>query len=230
MAASWQSIRRHRRAILIAFLLVFAIVTVWTVCQKTVYRSQGLLEIARENPSIVTAQDLFTVDSVSDAYLETQYKILKTDTLAERVIEELGLDHVKEFNPPKSSWWKMTGQTKSRLSGPGLRAGGKDPVAHQNTLSLFQSRLEISPVKRSRLIEISFESEDPVLAARVVNTLSADYIAQNMRTRSEAARKASEWLSRRLADVKVKLGESESALHEYASRNNLLFRDKRRKQ
>ena len=78
-------------------------------------------------------------------------------------------------------------------------------------------------MRRSRLVQISFESQDPKVAAQVVNALADNYIQENLESRWQAAQKASEWLSQQLESFKAKLGKSEDDLQGYAQKNGLLF-------
>jgi capsular exopolysaccharide synthesis family protein len=78
-------------------------------------------------------------------------------------------------------------------------------------------------VKRSRLVEISFESTDPALAARVVNSLASNYIEENLEARWQASEKASDWLSQQLMRMKAKLEKSEDELQKYSRETGLLF-------
>jgi succinoglycan biosynthesis transport protein ExoP len=222
---SWGILRKRRWSILIVFLVVFALTMIWTLRQKTVYRANALLEIEKENSGISTVQDLFAVDTVSDAYLETEYKILKSDSLAERVIDQLRLDQVAEFRPGKPgwSWRKMKAPLGPPTSASDSSAIHSDPAAYESTLEQFQDRLDVSPMRRSRLVAISFDSQDPALAARVVNALASDYIEQNLEAHWDAAQKASAWLSRQLTDLKTKLEQSEGELQKYSTDNGLLF-------
>ncbi|HEY8715306.1 MAG TPA: polysaccharide biosynthesis tyrosine autokinase, partial [Candidatus Acidoferrum sp.] len=84
-------------------------------------------------------------------------------------------------------------------------------------------RLTVEPVKRSRLIEVTFESNDPQIAAQVVNTLTSVYIDANLEARWEAAQKASDWLAQQLDAMKGKLEKSEDQLQKYGRQNGLLF-------
>src|SRR5258708_7751314 len=104
LLAYWKVIRKRRWTVLTAFTILFGVVLVETLKQKPIYRAKALLEIDKENPSLVTPQELFQLDEVSDAYLETEYKMLGSQDLAERVITQLGLDQVAEFRPPKRFW------------------------------------------------------------------------------------------------------------------------------
>src|ERR1700752_294348 len=202
LAACWWAIRKRRWLILTTFFVVLTPVAIWVIWQKPIYRAHTLLEIQKESRDILTAQDLFAPDAVSDAYLETQYKILENDSLVGQVIDQLGLDYVPEFTP--SSW-------RSR------------PAAKERVLARVRDQLQVSPIRRSRLVEISFDSQDPQLAARVVNTLASDYIEGADEARLEASQKASQSLSRQLADVKTRLEESQTALPTFARENDLVF-------
>src|SRR3984893_4165157 len=104
LLAYWKVIRKRRWTVLTAFTALFVVVLVGTFRQQPVYRAKALLEIEKENPSLVTPQELFQLDEVSDSYLETEYKVLSSDDLAERVIAQLGLEQTAEFHPQKGSW------------------------------------------------------------------------------------------------------------------------------
>src|SRR5258705_12636989 len=99
-------LRKRLQAVLIVFFILFSVVLIATLKQKPVYRAQVLLEIQKENPDIPTIQELYELDSVSDAYLRSQYTILGRESLARRVIEHLGLDALGEFNSPKCWPWR----------------------------------------------------------------------------------------------------------------------------
>src|ERR1700686_4220503 len=102
--AWWKVIRKRRWTVLTAFSVLFVTVLAGSIKEKPVYRAKALIEIDKENPSVINPRELFQLDEVSDAYLETQYKVLASDDLAERVIHQLGLDRQAEFLPSARSW------------------------------------------------------------------------------------------------------------------------------
>jgi len=213
----WRVIRKRRWTVILAFSILFGVVLIGTLKQKPLYRAKALLEIEKENPNLVTPQELFQLDEVSDAYLETEYKVLSSDDLAERVINQLGLDQVAEFRPRNRAWpWRAKKMPEGDVT-------GSDPSVSENVLARFQDKLSVKPNRRSRTVEISFESEDPNLAAQVVNTLSSNYVDKNLEARWNATQKASEWLSQQMLDLKAKLEKSEDELQQYAAQNGLLF-------
>ena len=218
-------LRKRLPTILIVFFILFTVVLIATLKQRSVYRAQVLLEIQKENPDIPTIKELYELEEVSDAYLRTQYSILASESLARRVIDQLDLQTLSEFNSP--SWWHVWPLTRKRSAVQTFAVSRvpevRDRGLSQQVLERFQSRLLIDPVNRTRLVAIRFDSHDPELAARVVNTLAADYVDQSLEARWEATQKASDWLSQQLVGVKAKLESSEDELQSYARRNGLVF-------
>jgi succinoglycan biosynthesis transport protein ExoP len=218
----WWAIRKRRGTILTAAFIVFAIGLFATLKQKPVYKARALIEIQKENPDMPTLQELFQVENISDTYLETQYRILKSENLARRVIAQLRLEQVPEFGMPVGT---TSDSQPQETPPPQSVARGATRVREINSevLKKFQERLDVEPLKRSRLVEVTFESHDPKLAAQVVNALASAYIDQNLDARWEASQKASEWLSQQLLDMKAHLEKSEDELQKYARENGLLF-------
>src|SRR6266699_844165 len=107
-------LRKRLPTILVVFLILFTAILIATLKQKPVYRAQVLLEIQKENPDIPTIKELYELDAVSDAYLRTQYSILASESLARRVIDQLQLESLPEFNSPK--WWQFWQRKKKSLA------------------------------------------------------------------------------------------------------------------
>src|SRR4029077_14267948 len=98
-----------------------------------------------------------------------------------------------------------------------------DLSVRETVLTRFRDRLDIRPIRRSRAVELRFDSQDPELAARAVNAVAENYIQKNLEARWDATQKASEWLSQQLQDLKAKLERSEDDLQKYAAENGLLY-------
>ncbi|MBZ5661872.1 MAG: polysaccharide biosynthesis tyrosine autokinase [Acidobacteriia bacterium] len=223
LVACWRVIRKRRWTVLLAFSVLFGIVFVGTFRQKPVYRAKVLIEIDKENPGLVTAQEAFQLDEVTDTYLETQYKVLNSDDLAERVIAQLGLDQEAEFRPIPQGWfWTGIRNGIRSVSGSGNRPAGPGTALQEAVLDHFQQGLDVKPIRRSRAVEIDFDSLDPELSANVVNAMASNYMQKNLEARYDATQKASDWLSLQLADLKSKLEKSEDAMQQYAAGNGLL--------
>src|SRR6267378_1026355 len=219
-----RTLRKRLPTLLIVFSILFSISLIATLKQKPVYRAQVLLEIQKENPDIPTIQELYELDSVSDAYLRSQYAILGSESLARSVINQLGLDTLGEFNAPE--WWSWSWRKKANARASQVLATGParaDREVYQRVLERFEDRLKIVPINRSRLVTIQFDSRDAGLAAHVANSLAENYVEQNLGARWTATQKAADWLSQQLLGVKARLEKAEEHLQNYARRNDLVF-------
>lgn len=222
LLAWWRVIRKRRWTVLGAFAVLFSTVLVGSIFETPVYRAKALFEIDKENPSVANPQEMFLLDEVSDAYLETQYKVLASDDLAERVIHQLALDQQHEFLPRVHAWpWRTN--SVPLPTPPKPTAAASDLSIRETVLTRFQNHLDIRPIRRSRVVELRFDSVDPELAARAVNAVADNYIQKNLEARWDATQKASDWLSTQLQDLKAKLEKSEDDLQKYATDNGLLY-------
>jgi succinoglycan biosynthesis transport protein ExoP len=220
----WRVIQKRYATVLVVLLVVCMIGLFATFRGKPVYEARALIEIQKENPDVPTLQELFQIEGVSDAYIETQNRILKSENLARRVITQLGLEKLPEFTRRSGSWQIA----REKPAPEPVRAefgisSAADKTVPEEVLKNFEERLTVEPVKRSRLIEVTFESNDPNTAAQVVNTLTSAYIDANLEARWQAAQKASDWLSQQLLGMKAKLEKSEDELQKYGRGNGLLF-------
>lgn len=220
LVVSWRVMRKRRWTVILVIAGVFAAVTLWTLKQKPMYEAKGMLEIEPESPNIVSVQELFQIENTDEDYLGTQYKILQSDSLAREVIGELHLDQREEFNSHERA---------GRLASLFERRAKNDEVFptdarhEERVLQEFESRLTVEPIQRSRLVRVTFDSQDPQLAEEVVNAIARCYGQDELRMHWEAAQKASVWLGGQLDEVKLKLEKSENQLQEYATANGLLY-------
>jgi capsular exopolysaccharide synthesis family protein len=143
-----------------------------------------------------------------DNYIETQSKILTSETLALQTIRNGGLTARPEFSSPSGP---------SEAVAIGSLANQKRPPE----LGEFLGSLSVKRVPSSRLMDVSFESTDPQLAARIVNAHINTYIEQNFRSKYESTTQASTWLADQLGELKIKVQKSEDARIAYERQNQI---------
>jgi capsular exopolysaccharide synthesis family protein len=97
-----------------------------------------------------------------------------------------------------------------------------EPIERQLAVNRFMKRVSVTPIKNTKLVRISFESDDPVLAARIANKIADTYILSYMDSRMEMSEKATSWLASRLTDLKIKLEDSQNALLNYKEAEGLV--------
>ena len=203
-------LRKHQWLILSFMLVVVTIVAIATFRMQPVYVATARIEIDRENGNILPFQGADSYDYMVDSenYIETQAKILTSETLALQTIRNSGLGSRPEFSGP-------TGPSEAVASGS---------LANQTQppeLAGFLGSLSVRRVPNSRLMDVSFESTDPQLAARIVNAHIATYVEQNYRSKYESTTQASDWLADQLNDFKSKVQKSEDARIAYERQNQI---------
>src|SRR5712691_11140666 len=203
-------LRKHQWLILSFMLAVVTIVAIATFRMQPVYVATARVEIDRENANILPFQGSDSYDYMMDLenYIETQSKILTSETLALQTIRNTGLSARPEFSSPNGP---------SEAMASGSLANQKRPPE----LGEFLGSLSVKRVPNSRLMDVSFESTDSQLAARIVNAHIASYIEQNFRSKYEATTQASTWLADQLSELKIKVQKSEDARIAYERQNQI---------
>jgi capsular exopolysaccharide synthesis family protein len=227
----WRVISRRRWTIISVFLVTVIMVTLWTFTTRPVFTSTATLRIEKDQPRIVKFEEVIKEDSQQD-YYQTQYKLLQSRSLANRVIGLLQLDQHPDFQQPEAErGWLAQGEARLRewlvkwipVPPPPAPEATEDVALASPLTSAFLGRLAIEPVRSSRLVKISFDSHHPDLAARVPNALSDAFIAQQLDQKVEATRYATQFLAKQLDETRGKLGESEEKLSGFLKANDILF-------
>ena len=203
-------LRKHLWLILSFMLAVVTITTIASFRMQPIYVATTRIEIDRENANILPFQGTDSFDYMMDLdnYIETQSKILTSETLALHTIRDSGLWAPPEFSPPNGP---------SEALASGSLANQKPPPE----LGEFLGSLSARRVPSTRLMDVSFESTDPQLAARTVNAHIASYIDQNFRSKYEATTRASTWLTDQLTELKIKVQRAEDARIAYERQNQI---------
>jgi len=204
-------ILRKQQWLILSFLLaVVTIVSIATFRMRPVYESKARIEIDRENANILPFQGVDSYDYMVDLdnYIETQGKILTSETLALQTIRNGGLAAYPEF---------ASSDGYSEAISSGSFANQKRPPE----LAAFLGSLSVKRVPNSRLMDVTFESTDPQLAARVVNAHIENYIEQNFRSKYDATAQASAWLTDQLNELKIKVQKAEDARITYERQNQI---------
>jgi polysaccharide biosynthesis transport protein len=221
----WHVIVKRGWVVLTCLLIVFTTVAIGTFKEKPVYAGRILIEINPAEPQVLSFQQIAQAGPAWDlqSYRETQYKILKSRSLAERVVRDLRLYQYPEFYQGHSYFGLVTKDPEKIPSASDPNPPDPNSDAYRNSVGNFMSSVGVNPIERSNLVEVSFFSQNKALAARVANQLGEDYIDQNLQVKWNESLKASEWLSGRLVELKSKLKASEDALQAYAAKNSILF-------
>ena len=209
---------KSKWVVITTVLLFVSVVTISTLRTTPIYEAVGSIAINKMDPVTFNLKDSSSsVDYYDPADLDTEVRILKSDLLALQVIRQLNLDRQPE---------EVKSKTSSSLE---LTADGLQPDSAKTSAALsdFKNNLQVSLVPNTRIIEIRYRSADKNLAARVVNTLAATYVEQNFKTRFESTMQASDWLSKQLVDLQIKVETSQEKLVKYQKEHEILGIDEK---
>jgi polysaccharide biosynthesis transport protein len=203
----------RRRAIIYVSLSAFFLLAILALSVSTRrYRSMGEIEVQKESTSALGIQT-DSADTPSDALevnmiIQTQAQILQSDSLALRVIEDLHLEQTEDYRPKWSPVGWLFGLLGPRgvADSPGATLESS-PHRRMRVLKIFHRRLTVKPVAGTRLIDVSYLSPDPQLAASVVNHLLQGLIEKGYQARYDATMQASSWLSGQLGELRAKTQE-----------------------
>jgi len=226
------TIVKHWKAAVAMTVLVIAAMMYQTFTTVPLYRAQARVQIDEEQ---TTAQTDFKepsfVYSDPEPYYQTQYKILQGRDLALRAARRLKLDSVPEFNgrgaqPPLVT--RLIGAAKAKImapfvgSAPVPGAPSTSPGNDNEQADALLGRVQVVPVRGSRLVDVYFVAADPAFAARAANVFVDDYVNQNLEFRLQNTDKTLQWLTEEVAKQQNVVQSSERMLAEYRENQNAL--------
>lgn len=235
LRAIWWTLVKRKWTIILVFLVTVIGTLTATFLMTPIYRATTMLQIDRESPKMVNFEDMESASEgrMSDQYFyQTQYELLKSRTLAERVIDHLHLENQKPFKnqddvrgqDDSPGWWTglfaLAKNENEAVPGEDKVKTARD--ARNGLVQQFLSRLTVSPVRNSKLVQLHFDTPDPDLAARIANAIAELFIQISLERRFDAASHATNFLQQRLAQVKAKLEDGEWELVAYAGKEGII--------
>src|ERR1035438_131832 len=215
----WRILRRRKGTVILAAFFGILIGVLVTLPQTPVYQARASLEIQDINKNFMNSKDMSPVnDTGSYAALtdiQTQIKILQSETLIERTVQKLRAVKPADL---KSDTGRIVAWRKA-LNLPGPTVADEK----ESSLRAAANNLKVRAAGQTRVIELMFDSTNPKLAADFLNTLTNDYIDQNIEVRWQMSQRPADWLGRQLDEMRIKLERSEDALQAYARQAGLLF-------
>ncbi len=193
-----------------------------TYTDTPIFRATATIQIDRDVAKIVKVDAPDAAADVGDVmrFYQTQYDLLKSRSLAQRVATNLDLANAPTFLHPKSrSPWA---QLKAKFFPTPEVQDGDIERRKAVAAAIVQGGITINPLINSRLVRISYDSPDPAWAANIANGVADSYISANLDRRYGASAYARAFLKERLEELKIKLEESEKALVAYAEKEKIL--------
>ena len=228
LRAYWHILVKRRGLIACAVAGVVAVALLMTLMTQPLYRASALMQVEKEGPPIVATQGAMPYyDGWDPEFLNTQYELLRSRALAERVANELNLDAqtLEGLNDPGWTGRVMALLRPAQKSKPAPEAPASSESAEallNQATGVIQGGLSVAPIKESRLVRLDFDSPDPAFSVRVVNAVAEGFIASTLERRMGTTSYAKTYLEDQLKQTKLKLEDSERKLVEFAQKENLV--------
>lgn len=193
-----------------------------------IYRATATVLIESNENNIVSIEGVYGMNTRAKEYYLTQFEILKSNELAELLVDRLDLTSNPEFDPRQQQPFDWRDRLPSQLAIMRTWFPREEDTAltdaalHAQVMAKVTKAIIIEPVNNTQLVKIHFETHDPALAARAANEMAEVYIENNMEARLKATQKAAGWLTGRLKELNSKLKESEERLQEYREKETLV--------
>jgi polysaccharide biosynthesis transport protein len=191
------------------FLSIFLVAAIYTFLRTPIYRTAATLQITQDNPgSQVNVDDKLSKLTTGSDSLEkfqlTQYKILQSWSLGQRVLQALNLQDHPAFKP-----------IRERNQGKSQKEIEEAMVDH------LLRRLEVTPVRNSFLVEVSFQSPDKAMAQEVVNAIADQYMYLSIDRRNESFALVRKWLDKQLQEMAGKVQEAQKKLYKFGQQTDI---------
>ncbi len=247
----WRAVIKHRWLIVGITLLVTTLTAIHMARKPDIYEAKARVQVDLENnPALGSGSKdgpIYINTGVPDpSYFSSQLQILTSSSLLQQVVNTLHLESDVAFlSPQKASAWQnllnMFG-LGGKVTGPKGQDGEGEPspisiapatpksnLAEAKRLApyvgILRGGVEINRVKDTRHIDIRFKHLDPQVAFKIVNTLADVFVRSNMVTKTAASESASDFLQKRIAELKQQIRDDERRLADYARNHNIISLD-----
>jgi capsular exopolysaccharide synthesis family protein len=225
-----------RKRFLISVTLLLSFLSALVIFQLIPrYTATTQLIVGIKSAKVVNIEEVLSGGlNNTDAAVIGEMEVIKSRELAKQVIIKLGLEQNKEFNPalrkpgffsqfslsnliPQS--WK---ESLGLVTIDNRSDEEKEDARLTGLIDAFLKKLTITQIKRSQVINVAYESEDPKLSAKIANEIADKYIIGQLQAKFDATKKATDWLNDQLGELKQKVEISEHAVAEYRKKHELL--------
>jgi polysaccharide biosynthesis transport protein len=235
-----RKVRRHQWMLISIVVITTTLAAMVMLKMKNTYTATTILEIGKENSTIIKSAELTLENEDSDQAMMTNLKtklvMFKSHELLEDVVATLRLDQDEKFieqmrrNRGLQIFGKKSEEDELAEGGEDsgtmpATGGGPRTAEERKRLSPFVEELEkslnIEQVRETRALKVAFTHTDPKTAAAVSDAVAQSFIQRNYQGKTERFTNAQAWLDRSTAELKAKVERSEQALANYTRENGI---------
>ncbi len=208
----WKIIRKRMWTVVAFFIITVTVVTIFTLRQKKIYEASASIIIEVDAPQVLgNVREVYNLGPGSywsnKEYFETQYKVITSRSVAQKVVQLLRLENNKDF------------LGISHLPEEKQASILQEPIDY---VEMVRNALSVEPVKDSRMVRIKARHHDPKWAMRLANATVTAYISHNQHTRRKITEDAAGWLKDQSHALKIKMEKAEDKLHQFKEEQKIL--------
>jgi polysaccharide biosynthesis transport protein len=212
---------KHRWLILSIVAAAVVLGAVTTLMKTPLYTSHIRLQIDRASDKIVQGGNITPETNDDDLFMQTQYEVLQSETMAARVASALKLGDDPTFLRPRD--FSIIGFFENLFSSASTPAQESKKADLQDAAAgVVAANRIVQPVLGSRLVDIGYSDPDPGRAQRIAAAYGDAFIASNLDKRFEANSYAKVFLEDQLQQLKLRVEESQKALLNYGQKEEIV--------
>jgi succinoglycan biosynthesis transport protein ExoP len=232
----WKVIVRRKWILIISAGAIVLLTGVLSFLATPQYKSTATLLIEEESSRMLSVTETFSDERrvVQDLRsYNTQLMLFSSKSLAERVARRLNLLVRSEFEPARKERGSLLSELQYVLTFRWLRPqknqaqNGADPAMLQDPYSdiaeWLQKRIDVRPIRETKLVEVSFTFPSAPLTTEIVNTLVDEFINFSIEKRYSTTQQASDFLTESIANLKNDIGAKERELQRYGQERDISF-------
>lgn len=211
-----RTLNRHRVLLALcacAGILLALLSGFWTL---PVYATRTSLDIRSLNNDFMNMRSVAptgeNTPAEADTNLQTQIKLLQSDTLVNETVDHM----LSQPHPETLDREDMFSRMRRAF-----HLGRPAPIAYKEALGDAAQHFKVKPLGLTRLVEISCDAWNAQLAADFCNSLISTYQQQDLQVRSQEATEVSGWLTRQVADIRQRVQQTQGELEKAVGNNGL---------
>jgi polysaccharide biosynthesis transport protein len=214
----WRILIKRKWTVVTTLILMVVLVTIFSLRMTKLYRAAGRIALTNETAGVFKDTPGSNGNDESEiSSIETQVKIIQSESLALQVAHKLQLERRPEFGGQKTA------------AGMNITDSRNLNTANESAyIGFLRGSLEVETIPNTRMIEIRYINPDPKFSAAVVNAYINAYVEQNIKTKFDSTMQAADWLSKQLADLQIKVESSQQKLVEYERAHEIVGTDEKK--
>ena len=220
--------RKHKYLIIVVVAIFMFGGIIETMLTPKIYSASTTIKIDRSVPTVFKGQTAEAGTYYEIGFYQTQYELIRSRALAERVATALDLGQSDFLGHPQPSLLKRLFRRDSDVAPipDAIDVKARQAIA----AGAVMGGLSVQPVGESSIVRIRYSALDPAWAQRISIAVAEQYEKLTLDMRDAATTHARNFLQERLDELRLKLEESEKQLIQYARKEGIVDVDNKQPQ